>query len=106
VRHLCCAVPWPRSRGLHSSSCHLATCIYASASTQIFEKVHMWWGFSRIHASRKRFKLDAITNLDGSVFDTLRLRKPRHWGKHWHEKHGEPDGSIHVRAGGLYCEHK
>lgn len=63
---------------------------------QIFEKVHVWWGFSRIHASGTHLKVDSISDADGEVFDSLKLRKTKHWGKHWHHKHGEPD-SRNVR---------
>jgi Iron/zinc purple acid phosphatase-like protein C len=55
---------------------------------QIFEKVHLWRGFSRMHANATHLKIEAVTNLDGSVFDTLTLSKPEGWGEQWHQQHG------------------
>lgn len=71
---------------------------------QIFEKVHLWWGYSRMHANATHMRIEAITNLDGSVIDTLTLQKPQGWGKQWHDKHGPPQlgpGSPNM----VRCDH-
>ena len=57
---------------------------------QLFETVHVWWGYSRMHANATHLRIEAVTNLDGSVFDTLSLFKPPEWGQQWHQQHSPP----------------
>lgn len=57
---------------------------------QIFEKIHLWWGYTRMHATGTSLKIEAITNSGGTVFDTLTLRKPEGWGHDWHADSGGP----------------
>jgi hypothetical protein len=43
-----------------------------------------------MHANATHLRIDAVTNLDGTVFDTLTLAKPLDWGEQWHQQHGAP----------------
>eukprot|EP00892_Ulva_mutabilis_P005414 jgi/Ulvmu1/3244/UM150_0017.1 len=64
---------------------------------EIFEKVHLWWGYTRMHASGTSLKMEAVTNVDGTVFDTLELKKPEGWGHDWHAEVGAPHSTPTVR---------
>jgi hypothetical protein len=57
---------------------------------QIFQKVHLWWGYSRIHATGGKLKVEMVSDLDGEVYDSVTFEKPRDWGTVWHEENGEP----------------
>ena len=57
---------------------------------QVIEQLHIWWGYSRMHANRTHLTLQALTDLDGSVIDTVTLTKPTDWGSRWHDAHGPP----------------
>jgi hypothetical protein len=65
---------------------------------QFFQKVHLWWGYSRIHASGTRLTIEMVSDLDGEVYDRVTLEKPKGWGATWHEEHQEPqvDAVRHV----------
>jgi hypothetical protein len=55
-----------------------------------FEFLHLWWGYTRMHVTGTSLKVEALSDLDGEIFDTVHLKKPDGWGAAWHEKHGEP----------------
>jgi hypothetical protein len=71
---------------------------------QVFEKVHVWWGYQRMHANATHLTIDAVTNRDGSVFDSITLSKPADWAVQWHSQpdHPQPRPSM-VRTVCFLC---
>jgi acid phosphatase type 7 len=55
-----------------------------------FEFLRLWWGYTRMHVTGTTLTVEAVSDLDGQVFDTVHLRKPSGWGTDWHQKHGPP----------------
>lgn len=49
-----------------------------------------------MHATGTSMTIEAVTNVDGTVFDTLELKKPEGWGLDWHAEHGAPVASPAV----------
>ena len=54
---------------------------------QIFEKIHLWWGYVRLHANGTTLHFQAMSDLDDSQIDELIIRKPVGWGARWHATH-------------------
>jgi hypothetical protein len=65
------------------------------ADLQIFERVELWWGYARMHATGTSLRLDAVSDRDGQVFDSLILEKPAEWGATWHAASGRPPKLRH-----------
>jgi hypothetical protein len=70
--------------------CRWVMCIDKVIHKQVFEKLHLWWGYQRLHVNGTNFKFEAVSDLDGTVFDTVELQKPADWGNRWHQQNGEP----------------
>eukprot|EP00878_Enallax_costatus_P019287 GHUV01020344.1.p1 GENE.GHUV01020344.1~~GHUV01020344.1.p1 ORF type:complete len:392 (+),score=91.17 GHUV01020344.1:31-1206(+) len=46
----------------------------------IWQSIKLWWGYLRIQATGTELKTQMISDSDGSVMDSLTLRKPKEWG--------------------------
>lgn len=54
------------------------------ATPKIFKKIHLWWGYARIHASGTELEFQIISDADGEVLEKFTLKKPQGWGERWH----------------------
>lgn len=83
--------------GLHhvpaTTSCRIAPCIASSLQFLPFphlllmrccchgpQTIKLWWGYLRIQASGTQLQTQMISDSDGSIMDSLTLRKPQNWG--------------------------
>jgi hypothetical protein len=57
---------------------------------QVFEVDSLTYGYERVFASGTSIRFDAISDADGSVFDTFELTKPAGWGAAYHASNGRP----------------
>jgi hypothetical protein len=53
----------------------------ASNPEKIWEAIKIWWGFTRIEADGNQLRVEAVSDSDGTVFDTLTLVKSEGWAE-------------------------
>jgi hypothetical protein len=47
----------------------------------LVQAIKIWWGFTRIEADGNQLRVEAVSDSDGTVFDTLTLVKSEGWAE-------------------------